>query len=177
MLFSALGVENVAQAVAEEAEAEADNDDGEARHGGDPPLIENEGAPARDHRAPFRQRRLRAQANEAEAGGSQDDARHVERDTDDHRGGAERQDMADDDAKARCALQPACGNEIGILEGQRFGPCNAGIARPGGDGDGKNGVFDAGAERCDQASARISFGMERKMSVMPISTRSTQPPR
>jgi hypothetical protein len=48
-----------------------------------PPLVEDEAAAARDHRAPFRQRRLGAEAEEAEAGGGQDDAGHVERDADD----------------------------------------------------------------------------------------------
>ena len=47
-----------------------------------------------DHRAPFRRRRLRAEAEEAEAGGGEDDAGHVERQADDHRGQAERHDVA-----------------------------------------------------------------------------------
>ena len=36
-----LRVEHVAQAVAQQVEAQADDDDGEARHGGDPPVVEH----------------------------------------------------------------------------------------------------------------------------------------
>ena len=34
-----------------------------------------------------------------------------------------------------------------------------------------------GPSAATKASARISFGIDRKMSVMPISTRSVQPPK
>ena len=56
--------------------------------------VEDEGAARGDHRAPFRQRRLGAEAEEAQAGGGQDDARHVERQADDQRGQAQRDDVA-----------------------------------------------------------------------------------
>ena len=68
-------------------------------HGRDPPLVEEEAAAGGDHRAPFRQRRLRAEAEEAEARGGQDDAGHVERHAHDQRGEAERHDVA----RGRCA--------------------------------------------------------------------------
>jgi hypothetical protein len=38
-------------------------------HGRHPPLVERCSAAGRDHRAPFRQRRLGAEAEETEAGG------------------------------------------------------------------------------------------------------------
>ena len=41
-----LRVEHVAQAVAEQVEAEADDEDGDARHGRHPPLVEDEARPA-----------------------------------------------------------------------------------------------------------------------------------
>ena len=48
-------IEHVAQSVAEQVEAEADDDDRKARHGGHPPLVEDDERAARDHRAPFGQ--------------------------------------------------------------------------------------------------------------------------
>ena len=110
---AAFGIEHVAQAVAEQVEAEADDEDGEPGHGRDPPLVEEELAAGGDHRAPFGRRRLGAEAEEAEAGGGQDDARHVEGDADDHRGDAERHDVAQDDAHGRGALQPHRGDVVG----------------------------------------------------------------
>ena len=74
---------------------------------GDPPLVEQELAPRGDHQPPFRQRRLGAEAEEAEAGGGQDDAGHVERHPDDHRGHAHRRDVREEDARRR--PRPAAG--------------------------------------------------------------------
>ena len=89
-----LRIERVAQAVAQQVEAEADDEDGQARDGRDPPLVEQYLPAGGDHRAPFGRRRLGAEAEEAEAGGGQDDAGHVEGQADDHRGQAQRHDLA-----------------------------------------------------------------------------------
>jgi hypothetical protein len=48
-------------------------------------LVENLFAAGGHHGSPFRQGRLSAEAEEAEAGGGQDDAGHIERGADDHR--------------------------------------------------------------------------------------------
>src|SRR5262249_37653533 len=97
-------VEHVAQAVAEEVEGEADAEYGEARHGGQPPAPQHVLPPGREHGAPFGQRRLRAEAEEAEPRRGQDDAGHVEGDAHDDRGDAHRHDMLDDDAPGPRAL-------------------------------------------------------------------------
>ena len=71
-----LGIERVAQAVADQVEGEADAEDRRAREGHQPPALEHVAPADRDHRAPLRQRRLRAEPEEAEAGRGQDHRRH-----------------------------------------------------------------------------------------------------
>ena len=148
--FRPLRVEDVAQAVAEQVEAERDDEDREPRHRRHPPLVDEEAPAAGDHRAPFRRGRLGAEAEEAEAGGRQDDARHVERHADDDGGEAERHDVAPDDPRRRCALQGRRGDEVGVADRQRLGPGDARIGRPRGDGDGDDGILDARAEGRDE---------------------------
>ena len=65
-------------------------------------LLEQVLPPGRDHGAPFGQR-LGAEAEEAEARGGQDDARHVERQAHDQGRGAQRHDVPPDDPRARSA--------------------------------------------------------------------------
>src|SRR6185503_18975928 len=60
-------VEGVAQAVAEQVEAEHGDEDGQAGEGGDPPRRGEELAAFHDHVAPAGQRRLGAEAEIAEA--------------------------------------------------------------------------------------------------------------
>ena len=132
---------------------------GHRRH---PPLVEDEAAARRDHRAPFRQRRLRAEAEKAETGGGQDDAGHVERHAHDQRGDAQRHDVAQHDAERRGAHQPDRGDVVGIAHRQRFGARDAGIGRPGGDGDGEHRILDAGAERGDEGQRQDQLGKGEK---------------
>ncbi len=58
--------------------------------------------------------------------------------------------MADDDAQRRGAHQLDRGDIVGAAHGQRLGAGDAGIRRPGGDGDGDDGVLDARPERGDE---------------------------
>src|SRR5438105_11135356 len=66
------GVEGVAQAVAEQVEAEHGDEDGQAGEGGDPPRRGEELAAFHDHVAPARQRRLGAEAEVTQAGLDED---------------------------------------------------------------------------------------------------------
>ena len=61
-----LRIERVAQAVAGEVDRDDGDEDGEARKGDDPGIGADEFARVREHRAPFRRRRLGAEAEEAE---------------------------------------------------------------------------------------------------------------
>ena len=64
-----LRLQHVAQPVAEEVEPQADQEDGGARHGGDP-VVEHVGAAGGDHGTPFRGRGLGAEAEGAGSSGA-----------------------------------------------------------------------------------------------------------
>src|SRR5919106_444786 len=113
-------IEHVAQAVPDQVEAEADDEDGDARIGADPPPLQDLIAPFGPHGAPFRLRRRDAEAEEAEAGGDQDHARHVERDPHDQRWHAHRHDVADKDAHTRCAAEARGRDIVGAADSQRL---------------------------------------------------------
>src|SRR5262249_35227979 len=117
---SALGVEDVAKPVPEQVEPEAHDQDGDAGHRGDPRLVEEESPSRGDHRAPFGRRRLGAETQEAEPGGGQDDAGHVESDTDDQGRGAERDDMSQHDAERSRALEANRRDEVAVPDRQRL---------------------------------------------------------
>ena len=65
--FPLLGIERVAQTVADQVEGERDAQDRPAREGHQPPAFQHVAPADGDHRAPFRQRRLGAKPEEAEA--------------------------------------------------------------------------------------------------------------
>ena len=91
--------------------------------------------------------RYSTEAEEAEAGRGQDDARHVECDAHDHRRHAHRQDMPQDDRPGRRPLQPDGGDEVCLPEAQRLGACQSRNWRPGGQRNGDDRIGDAGAKR------------------------------
>ncbi|QTK82216.1 Hypothetical protein AT6N2_L1445 [Agrobacterium tumefaciens] len=142
-----LRVENVAQAIAEEVEGERNEEDGDAGNGGDPPLFEDEALGRRNHRTPFRRRRLCAHAEEAEAGGGDDDRAHVERDAHDKARHAERRDMPGDDAPGGSAGQPVGRHEVAAAHRHGLGAGKTRIGWPCSERDGENGAFNAGLQR------------------------------
>src|SRR5207247_9195780 len=79
-----LRVERVAQAVADEVDAENDEDEHEPRQNGEPPLLRRDLA-ARDEHAERRRRRLDPKPEEGESGLGDDRGRHRERPVHDHR--------------------------------------------------------------------------------------------
>ena len=72
-------VEDGAQAVAQQVEAERRDQDREPRERDDPPVRREQRLALADHQPPLRRRILRAEAEERERGGGQDDAAEVER--------------------------------------------------------------------------------------------------
>ena len=148
--ISRLGIERVAQAVTQKVEGEAHHEDGRAGRRRDPPVIEHVEPSVGDHGAPFGHRRLRAEAQEAQARRGENDARHVQRDADDHRGHAQRHDVAQDDPPRRRADQLHGGDVVGAPNGERLGARDPRIRRPRRDRDGEHRVLDAGTERCDE---------------------------
>jgi hypothetical protein len=121
-------------------------------------LIEDEGAAARDHGAPFGQGRLGAEADKAQPGSSEDDTGHVEGDADDHGRGAERQYVLHDDTDGPAASQLHGGNVLGVADGEGFGAGDAGVGGPGRDGDGDDGIVDAGAEGGHEGQRQDQLG-------------------
>jgi len=103
-LVHLLGIERVAQAITQKVEGEADAEDRDAREGHQPPAVDHVAPPGGDHRAPFRQRRLRAEAQKAEPCCGEDHRRHVERQADGHRGQAHRHNALPDDPRRRRPL-------------------------------------------------------------------------
>ncbi len=130
----------------------------------------------RNHRTPFRRRRLRAHAEEAEACGGDDDRAHVERDAHDEARHAERRDVTGDDAPGGSACQPVGRNEIAAANRHGFGASETRIGRPGGERDGENGAFDARLQRRDEGKRQDEAreGQERVRSRR-INTVSTIP--
>ena len=55
-----------------------------------------------------------------------------------------------DDPRRAGALQPDGGDVVGVADGQRLGPGDAGIGRPGGERDGDDRVLDARAQGGDE---------------------------
>ena len=95
---SRLGVEDVAQSVAKQVEAEYDEKDRQAGCEHVPPRIGQEFARFRDHPPPLRRRWLRAEPEKAERGGGEDREPHADRGADDDRRGDVRQHVQQDDA-------------------------------------------------------------------------------
>src|SRR5579885_329388 len=139
-------IEHVAQPVSQEVEGEGGDENGDARGGWHPPLLENVVARGRDHRAPFAGGRLRAHAEESEPGRGDDDAGHVEADAHDDAGESERNDVAKDDAAGAGSREADRGDEIGIADGERIRAREPRIGRPGGERDRDDGAADAGLQ-------------------------------
>src|SRR5690606_39052238 len=106
----------------------------------DPPLVHDEAAAGGDHRAPFRRGRLGAETEEAKPGSGEDDTGHVEGDAHDHRGGAERDHVAEQDAGRGSALKAYGMDEVAVADGHGLSAGETGIRRPDGDRNGNDGV-------------------------------------
>src|SRR5690606_9262545 len=63
-----LRVQRIAQAIAHEVDGEHGDENGQSGEGDNPPSAQDELTGLRQHRAPFRRRRLRTHAEEAERG-------------------------------------------------------------------------------------------------------------
>src|SRR6185436_3901585 len=142
-----LGVEDVAEPVAEQVEPEAHDKDGDPRHGGHPPLVEEESPSRGDDGAPLRRRRLGPETEEAEPRGGEDDPGHVEAHADDEGRGAERDDVAQQDPEGARALEADRRDDVALANGERLRARDAGVGRPGREGDGDDRVLDARPER------------------------------
>src|SRR6478672_7583524 len=96
-------IEDIAQAVAQQVEAHHDEEDGKPGRQGRPPGLGQELARLRDHAPPFRSRRRRAEAEEAQRAGGQDGEAHADGSPHDDRRHHVRQHMQQDDPPSRYA--------------------------------------------------------------------------
>src|SRR2546428_10295720 len=103
----ALGrIERVAEAVADEVDAEDDEHDRQPREGDEPPLARRGVLTVRDQLAERRRRRLHAEAEEREHGLDEDREADGERRVDDDRPGGVREHVAHDDPQIARAGRP-----------------------------------------------------------------------
>ena len=100
------GSSSVAQAVAEQVEAEADDEDREARAWSPPTTGRRCTAAGRDHRAPFGSGGCAPRPRKPRPAAVRMMPAMSKRDADDHRGQAHRHDVAEDDAEPAGARQP-----------------------------------------------------------------------
>ena len=139
-------------------EPQADDEDSKPGNGRDPPLVKDDVAAGGDHGSPFGDGRLRAEAEEAEAGRGQNDAGHVEGQPHDHRGEAERHDVAPQDAEHRGALQLRGENKLGAAQGDCLGASDPRIGRPCRHGDRQDRVLDPGLQCGDESEREHEAG-------------------
>src|SRR5258707_878790 len=138
-------IEDVAEAVGEEVEGEAGDQDRDARAGGDPPLIEDHRRAVGDHGAPFGGRRADAEAEEAEPGGGEDHAGKIERQPDDGGGQRHRQDVAEEEARSAYAEHLGGGEIIAPAERRGLDAGLARIRRPTGQRQCQRTIDEAGS--------------------------------
>ncbi len=127
-------LQNIAQAIAQQVKRHAGEQDRRAGDGGDPPLIENHLHPVGNHRSPLRHRRAGAQAEKAEPGGGEDNARQIERQPDNRRRQTQRQNMADQQPPAADAQHLRRGEVIAMAQALNFAARLPGVGRPGSQG-------------------------------------------
>src|SRR5262245_30000119 len=138
-----LRVERLPQAVADHVDRDGRDEDGQARKHGGPPGPIHVVAPVAEDRAPLRRRRLRAESEEAEAGGRDDSLAEAERRHDDQRSQDARQQVAPHDPQVG-ATKAAGGLDVGVLLGrQRRATDQAGVARRPADAESDHRVVES----------------------------------
>src|SRR6185369_1150328 len=144
-----LRVESVAQAITGEVERQHGDEDRQAGKRHDPPCALDELERARQHRAPFGRRRLRAETEEAERGGVEDRRREAEGRLDDERRGAVGQHGVEHQACGAGAGE-ARGLHVVLGELAEDGAARqANEVRQHDDGDREHGVRQPRAENGD----------------------------
>src|SRR5262245_54868362 len=110
-----LGVEGLAQPVADQVEAEDEEHDGPSREEGEVRGRGEEAVDAREHRPPLRDVRIRrGEPEEAESGDVDDRRRHRERPLHDHRRDRVGEDVREHDPASADADGPRGEHEVGL---------------------------------------------------------------
>src|SRR5512143_2120687 len=159
-----LGVEGIAQAVAQQVEREHGDEDRDCRKDGDVRRHEHVGARGVEHRAPLGGRRLRAHAEERQARGGDDRRADPQREIDDHGGDGPGKDVARDDGAVVGADAPRRLDVREVLERERVPADEPREGRDAEDGDGDDHVRHAATEDRDDADREQDPG-EREQHV------------
>src|SRR4051794_4366197 len=123
------GIERIAQAVADEVDAEDDHDDRQAREDREPPLLRIR-LPALDEVAERRRRRRDPEAEERERGLDQDRRRHREGRVDDDRPQRVRKDVTEHDPEVTRAGGLRSLDVLLLAQGEEDAANDAGDVRP-----------------------------------------------
>ena len=141
-LLTQLGVEIIPHPVTDEIGAHGDGEDGEAREGGNPPVLEG-GHPVADHGAPFGRRGLHAQPQEGQTGEHQNGVTQVQRGHDHQRPDAVGQNLPEQDPHPGRPHQPAGRHIVVLLDRNDDAAGQPGVVRPPDDRHGEHRVDDA----------------------------------
>src|SRR4051794_3458591 len=146
---SVTGPEDVREAIADEAERDADDHDRDAGEGSEPPLRKDVVLPIRDHHAPLGRGRLGAEAEEAECCAEQDVSDRIDHCEDDHEGKDIRKDVAHHHPSSAVAECPRGQNVLLPFRDERVPARDPGVGDPARQPDRDEHVEDARPEHRD----------------------------
>jgi len=146
-VFRTARVEGIAQAVADQVDAQDRKDDEQAGKDPHPPRAAlDEGLRAGEHIAPRCRRRLYAETQEGYVGFGKDRARQSKRRGDDDRAHGVRHEVAEEHAPVACAERFGGGDVVHLAQRQDVGADDAGKIHPRGQADDEDHDAHASAE-------------------------------
>ena len=145
-LDAGVGVEVVAESVAEEVEAEDGEGHGEGREEHQMRRVEEVGAGVVEHGAPAWRGGWDAEAEEGERGFGEDDSAHADGGLDEQRLHHVGQDVAEEDARAAGSEGAGGFHVFALFDGEDLRADEARVAGPASDCEGEDEVLEAGAE-------------------------------
>ncbi len=161
-LASQAWVEEVAEGVAEEVEGEDEEHDGEGGEEEEVGGVEEVGAGVVEHGSPAGCGWRDAEAEEAEGGFGEDGSGHADGGLDDEGLDDVGEDVACEEAEVGAAEGAARIDEFALFDGHDLGSDEAGVADPGGDGEGDDDIAEAGSEEGDEADGEEDAGEGEK---------------
>ncbi len=139
-------IQRVSQAVAEKIQRKNCEGDGETRENGHVRIVLNVASALRKHAAPFRRRRLHAQADKAQARRLQNGGAHAQCGLNDDGAQAVGQNVAEDQAEVGGAADFRRLHVFLLLHREHAGPDDAGVIRNPRKGHGENQIANPRAQ-------------------------------
>ncbi len=155
---SGAGVEEVAEAVADEVEGEYAEGEGEGGEEHEVGGLEEVGAGVVEHGTPGGGGGLDAEAEKAEGGFGKDGGSHADGGLDDEGLDNVGEDMAEHEVEVSGTEGAGGLDELALLDGEYLGADEAGVVDPTGEGEGEDEVQEAGAEEGDQGYGQENAG-------------------